>query len=93
MPSTKLIASTQRNPDRFHEGILSTEFIFEQAPFPSCHASTIAETPSGLVAAWFGGTREKNPDVAIWISRREKNGWTQVGEVTNGAQENGQRYP
>ena len=39
------------------------EFIFENAPFPQCHASTIAETKAGLVAAWFGGTREKNPEI------------------------------
>ena len=36
--------------------IVVREFLYEQAPFPSCHASTIAETPDGLVAAWFGGT-------------------------------------
>ena len=33
--------------------MVKSEFIFESAPFPSCHASTIAETKSGLVAAWF----------------------------------------
>ena len=38
-------------------GVLASEFIYEQAPFPQCHASTIAETNAGLVAAWFGGTR------------------------------------
>ena len=39
------------------------ESIYDTASFPSCHASTIAETPAGLIAAWFGGTDEKNPDV------------------------------
>lgn len=37
-------------------GVVSAEFIFEQAPSRECHASTIVETPTGLVAAWFGGT-------------------------------------
>src|SRR5436190_2102940 len=36
-------------------GLVSSEFIFEAAPFPSCHASTIVESHGNLVAAWFGG--------------------------------------
>src|SRR6185295_12658412 len=49
--------------------IVRSEFVFERAPFPSAHASTIVETRDGLVAAWFGGTAERNPDVGIWVSR------------------------
>ncbi|HHY84404.1 MAG TPA: exo-alpha-sialidase [Verrucomicrobia bacterium] len=64
--------------------IVKSEFIFETAPFPSCHASTIAETPTGLVAAWFGGTHERHPDVGIWVSRFENNRWTAPVEVANG---------
>lgn len=63
-----------------------SEFIFETAPFPACHASTLAETPSGLVAAWFGGTKEKHPDVGIWLSRQEGGKWTAPVEVANGVQ-------
>jgi hypothetical protein len=33
---------------------MRSEFIFERAPFPSSHASTIVETRDGFVAAWFG---------------------------------------
>lgn len=70
--------------------LLRSEFIYETAPFPSCHASTLAETPGGLVTAWFGGKHEKNPDVAIWISRREGNAWSPPVEVANGNQPGGQ---
>ena len=50
--------------------IVESEFIYETAPFPECHASTIVEAADGtLVAAWFGGTREKDPDVGIWVAR------------------------
>ncbi len=66
--------------------VVSTEFIFTEAPFPQCHASTIAETPTGLVAAWFGGTEEKDPDVGIWVSRRVDGRWTTPVEVANGIQ-------
>ena len=74
-------------------GLASSEFIFEAAPFPSCHASTIAETPSGLVAAWFGGTDEKAPDVGIWLSRRRDGKWTAPVEVADGKQPTGKRLP
>jgi predicted neuraminidase len=53
------------------------EFIYETAPFPSAHASTIVELPNGdLLAAWFGGTAENRPDVAIWGSRWSQGKWT-----------------
>jgi predicted neuraminidase len=74
-------------------GIVSSEFIYEKAPFPQCHASTIAETKDGLVAAWFGGTAEKNKDVGIWISHRGKEGWSEVKEVVNGKESETVRYP
>ena len=46
-------------------------FIWEEAPFPRAHASTIVEAPDGsLVAAWFGGSGEGREDVGIWSSRR-----------------------
>jgi len=64
--------------------VLKSEFIFESAPFPSCHASTIAETPSGLVAAWFGGTAERHPDVCIYVSRQEHGTWTAPVAVADG---------
>lgn len=66
--------------------IKTAEFIYEQAPFPSCHASTIEETKSGLITAWFGGTDEGNPDVSIWLSRHENGKWTVPVEVANGVQ-------
>lgn len=67
--------------------VLSSEFIYERAPFPSCHASTIVETNDGtLVAAWFGGQHEKAPDVGIWVSRKINQAWTTPVEVANGVQ-------
>lgn len=75
------------------EAVLVNEFIYEEAPFPSCHASTIAETPAGLVAAWFGGTDEGNIDVGIWVSRHIAGAWTTPVEVANGVQHLDLRYP
>lgn len=69
------------------------EFIYETAPFPSCHASTIEETDDGLIAAWFGGTHERHPDVGIWTARRVDGKWTEPVEVANGVVSAGERYP
>ena len=69
------------------------EFIFESAPFASAHASTIVETRDGLVAAWFGGTREGANDVGIWLSRRVGGTWTAPVEVATGVQPDGMRFP
>lgn len=53
--------------------ILKDEFLYEHAPFYSAHASTITELKNGdLLAAYFGGTWEKNPDVCIWVSHKKK---------------------
>ena len=71
----------------------TVEFVFESAPFASAHASTIAETREGLVAAWFGGSREGANDVGIWLSRRVNGRWTAPVEVATGSQPNGTRYP
>ena len=73
--------------------LVKSEFIYEKASFDSCHASTIAETPGGLVTAWFGGTDEGNKDVAIWTSRQVKGKWTAPEMVIDGIQEDGSRHP
>ena len=69
------------------------EFVFETPPTPCCHAGTLAEADAGLVAAWFGGTREKHPDVGIWLARQEAGRWTPPVEVADGVQPNGVRHP
>ncbi|MFI5340910.1 MAG: exo-alpha-sialidase [Candidatus Methylomirabilales bacterium] len=51
--------------------------IFRENPVaPSCHAATIAEPAAGrLLAAWFAGTHEGHPDVAIWLARYQNGAW------------------
>jgi predicted neuraminidase len=88
---TGLAASlSMRAPD---PAIVLTEFVADPSPTPACHASTIVETSSGLVAAWFGGTRERHPDVGIWLSRQVEGRWTPPVEAANGVQADGTRQP
>lgn len=75
-------------------GVVGAEFIVEKPLVASSHASTIVETPEGLVAAWFGGTEEGATDVAIWVSRCTADGWTEPQEVANGTDiKENRRYP
>ncbi len=60
-------------------GLLTDQFLYEKSSFPECHGSTILELENGdLVAAFFGGTKEKNPDCVIWVCRKLKGAteWT-----------------
>ncbi|MDF1861776.1 MAG: exo-alpha-sialidase [Verrucomicrobiales bacterium] len=80
-------------PEPKFPGFLSESFIYEKAPFPECHASTLVETTRGLTAAWFGGTKEKNPDVEIWSSYNDGNGWSGPRRFADGIQHSGLRHP
>jgi predicted neuraminidase len=64
--------------------LVRSELLFERAPFRSCHASTIAETPHGLAVAYFAGTREGAEDVDIWLSRQKQGIWLAPVDVANG---------
>lgn len=75
------------------EAVLKTEFLYEKAPFAEVHASTMAETPTGLVCSFFGGTEESHIDVGIWITRQLNGSWTPPVEVANGIQHKTLRYP
>ena len=68
-------------------------YELDNKPTPECHASTIVETPSGMVAAFFAGTEEKDPDVGIRVSRLVDGKWTRPEEVANGVEHKTLRYP
>src|SRR5437868_4463456 len=87
-----VIANSFGQENRWRKGILVDEFIFEKASFPQSHASTIAETPEGLIAAWFGGTKEGNKDVCIWTSFLVKNKWTEPAKAAEGIINDTTRY-
>lgn len=74
--------------------ILHSGFIYDNAPYPQCHSSTIVELTDGTIAAsWFGGTHERNPDVEIWFARLGAGGWQPGVSVANGIQPGAARLP
>ncbi|MCA9048065.1 MAG: exo-alpha-sialidase [Planctomycetaceae bacterium] len=83
----------RQEPDSKFPGVLKEEFIFTKAPFAECHASTICRTSRGLVAAWFGGTKEGKDDVGIWVSYHDGAGWTSPRQWADGVQYDGKRHP
>jgi len=67
--------------------VVVDEFLYKRTSFPECHSASIVETKKGdLVATYFGGTKERNPDVCIWVSRKlkGKKEWTQPQLVADG---------
>ena len=88
---------TARSPKKIpaprFPGLVSEGFVFTNAPHKECHASTIVETSRGLVAAWFGGTKEKNKDVCIWSAYNDGAGWSKGREWANGVQHKDLRHP
>ena len=78
-----------------HSAVVTEEFIYEleDALTPECHASTVEVSNETVVASWFGGTKERNKDVGIWISRNVNGEWSKPEEVANGVQEDGTRHP
>lgn len=86
---------TAQDPETYRESVEQlggrVDFVFEDdRPFAQCHASTVVQASDGsLLCAWFGGTEEKDPDVAIWMSRFADGAWSppekaaKVGETAH----------
>ena len=85
--------SGPKSLDGVSVGVLSEEFIYESAPFPSCHASTLVETGNGLMAAWFGGSYESHPDVSIYCSSYDGSSWSVPELAADGVVSDTLRYP
>jgi predicted neuraminidase len=57
--------------------LVKEELIMGVPPVPAAHASTITELPGGgLMASWFGGSRESAPDVCIYTAVFNKGKWS-----------------
>lgn len=74
--------------------VKTADFIEPAPVVAEVHASTIVEASDGsLVAAWFGGTKEGNSDVTIWVSRQVDGRWMPAVVVADGCQPEGRQWP
>jgi alpha-L-rhamnosidase len=72
--------------------VVSSQFIYDTASFASCHASTIVETPKGIMAAWFGGKFEGDKEVNIYASWLVNNKWSAPFIIADGFINDSTRY-
>lgn len=68
-------------------------YPLDHKPTPQCHASTIVETSSGLLSAFFSGTEEGNNDVGIRVVHLIDGQWSWPVEIVNGYVNDSLRYP
>lgn len=59
------------------------EFVCEKLPTANCHASTVLPLENGdVIVAWFGGSKEGNPDVNIWYAVRHDGVFSKPKEIS-----------
>jgi predicted neuraminidase len=74
--------------------VVQTSLIAANAPFKSCHASTIVQLPDGeLMAAWFAGEYEGAKDVCIWTAITEDGKWQAPAIVATGKVNDTTQFP
>ncbi len=76
-------SSDMEKGENIENQIENVSYVFdEERPFPESHASTLLRMDNGeFLVAWFGGTKEKDDDVGIWMSKGQPNTWTSPKEV------------
>ncbi|MDC6366252.1 MULTISPECIES: sialidase family protein [Flavobacteriaceae] len=75
--------------------VLSEKMVYDHPPFSECHASTIEEVGAGkLMVSAFGGTKEGNKDVCIWLSASSTDGqWLPPKKMADGIINDSLRHP
>lgn len=73
--------------------VVDSGLVFQDAPFKSCHASTVVELENGTVlCAWFGGDYEGHRNVSIWTSEFDKSEWSSPTPAADGIMNDSVRY-
>jgi len=93
LPLLLIIAFFRVGAQAIKVKVVDSGYIFNEAPFKSCHASTLVElSDHNLMVAYFGGDHEGSPDVCIWASKKDSRGWAAPLKIADGIQTNGMQY-
>lgn len=64
--------------------IINREFVTNRVITEMCHASSLLKLKNGnILCAWFGGSKEGNNDISIWIAKGKNNIWSIPVKLTN----------
>ena len=67
--------------------LISHQLVITVKKTLSCHASTVLPLDDGRVlAAWFGGSREGNNDVGIWLAEKAEQSFSEARQVAGSMQ-------
>lgn len=78
-PSRLNAQKSKRQNNKKAWSIIDDEFVYDQSIYPETHSASIVELSDGtLLTTYFGGTKERNPDVCIYTQRKEvgADGWS-----------------
>lgn len=69
---TTTISAEMPVKEQFGGYVVDDEFVYDQSIYPETHSASIVELADGtLLATYFGGTKERVPDVCIYTQRKE----------------------
>lgn len=64
--------------------LLSAKKEYVEIPTANCHAGTLCRFQGRLYLAWFGGTREGENDVDIYVTCRDEDQWREPVRISVG---------
>lgn len=68
------------------EHVVAQSYLYDEAPHPTCHSSSITEAENGdLLAVYTGGKNEAAPDTRVYFSRKPRlsDEWSSPVELTH----------
>lgn len=74
--------------------IVEQGFVFSDAPFKQCHASSLLEVePNRILVACFGGAYEGDKSVAVWVKEIGKTKEGTIRKVADGKLDDVEQFP